>query len=161
MAIFMKYGTLAGEVSTDGTYKDWIELQSLQWGVGRGISTPGPGGASKREASAPSISEITVTKTMDAFSPLALKEALGGKGSVVKIDVTRTDNSGKHVAFQKYILSETMMSGYSISSGGDRPSESISLNFTKFDSEYVKIDDEFNPVTTGHVIYDIALAKMS
>ena len=161
MAIFMKYGTLKGEATTEGTYNEWIELQSLQWGVGRGIATPGPGGASKREASAPSISEITVTKTMDAFSPLSLKEALGGKGSVVKIDITRTDNSGKHVAFQKYILSETMMSGYSVSSGGDRPSESISLNFTKFDSEYVKIDDEFKPETTGHVIYDIALAKMS
>jgi len=160
MAIFMKYGSLNGEVTAEG-YEKWVEVQSYQWGVGRGISTPGPGGLSKREASAPSISEITVTKTFDAFSPLTLKEALGGKGSVVKLEITRTDNSGKHVAYQKYILSETMMSGYSISSGGDRPSESISLNFTKFDSEYIKVDDEFKAETTGHVIYDIALAKMS
>jgi len=158
MAIYMKYGALNGEVSATG-YEKWIELQSFQWGVGRGISSPSAGGLSKREASAPSISEITVSKTFDAFSPLALKESVGGKGSVVKIDITRTDASGKHIAFQKYILSETMMSGYSISSGGDRPSESISLNFTKFDSEYIKIDDEFKAETTGHVIYDIALAK--
>lgn len=158
MAIFMKYGTEKGEVTAEG-YKEWIELQSFQWGVGRGIASAGSGGLSKREASAPSISEITVSKTFDAFSPLALKDAIGGKGAVVKIDITRTDNSGKHVAFQKYVLSETMMSGYSISSGGDRPSESISLNFTKFDSEYLKIDAAFNAVTTGHVIYDIALAK--
>jgi type VI secretion system secreted protein Hcp len=158
MAIYMKYGALNGEVTAKG-YEKWIELQSLQWGVGRGISAPSAGGLSKREASAPSISEITVSKTFDAFSPLALKEAVGGKGAVVKIDITRTDESGAHIAFQKYILSETMMSGYSISSGGDRPSESISLNFTKFDSEYIKIDDEFKPETTGHVIYDIATAK--
>jgi type VI secretion system secreted protein Hcp len=52
-----------------------------------------------------------------------------------------------------------MMSGYSISSGGDRPSESISLNFTKFDSEYIKIDQDFKATTTGHVIYDISKAK--
>lgn len=158
MAIFMKYGKLNGEVDADG-YAKWVELTSFQWGVGRGIATAGPGGGSKREASAPSISEITVTKTFDAFSPLALKEAVGGKGEDVKIDITRTDNSGKHVAFQKYILTECMMSGYSISSGGDRPSESISLNFTKFDSEYVKIDQDFAATTTGHVIYDIAKAK--
>ena len=158
MAIYMKYGALNGEVTATG-YEKWIELQSIQWGVGRGIASAGSGGGSKREASAPSISEITVTKTFDAFSPLALKEAVGGKGSEVKIDMTRTDNSGKHVAFQKYVLTDTMISGYSISSGGDRPSESISLNFTKFDSEYIKIDAKFKAETTGHVIYGIEKAK--
>lgn len=159
MAIYMKYGDKKGEVTAEG-YKDWVELSSVQWGVGRGISM-GAGGLSKREASAPSISEVTVTKTLDAFSPEALKEAIGGKGVEVKIDLTRTDNSGKHVAYQKYILSATMISGYSISSGGDRPSESISLNFAKVDSEYLKIDDKFASTTTGHVIYDLALAKAS
>lgn len=157
MAIFMKYGKLEGEVDAEG-YEKWVQVDSLQWGVGRGIAAAGSGGGSKREASAPSISEITVSKNFDAFSPLALKESIGGKGDEVKIDLTRTDESGKHVAFQKYILSECMMSGYSISSGGDRPSESISLNFTKFDSEYIKIDAAFKPTTTGHVMYDIAKA---
>lgn len=158
MAIYMKYGALDGEVSAKG-YEKWIELGSLQWGVGRGISSPSSGGASKREASAPSISEVTVTKTLDAFSPLALKAAVGGEGVTVKIDLTRTDNSGTHVAYQKYILTDTMISGYSISSGGDRPSESMSLNFTKFDSEYLKVGSDFKATTTGHVIYDIATAK--
>ncbi len=157
MAIFMKYGDLAGEVTAEG-YAGWIELTSMQWGIGRGISA-GVGGASKREASAPSVSEITVTKTMDAFSPMALKEAIGGEGVDVKIDITRTDGPGTHQAFQKYILSGTMVSGYSISSGGDRPSESLSLNFTKFDSEYIKVNDELSPETTGHYIYDLTTAK--
>jgi type VI secretion system secreted protein Hcp len=154
----MKYGALDGEVTAVG-YEKWIELHSFQWGVGRGISA-GAGGASKREASAPSISEITVSKTMDSFSPLALKEAIGGKGVSVKIDLTRTDAAGKHVAFEKYVLDGTMISGYSISSGGDRPSESISLNFTKVDSEYIKIDDKFATVPTGHVVYDLTHAKI-
>ena len=92
MGIYMKYGDLNGEATAEG-YKDWIELTSLQWGVGRGISA-GTGGASKRESSAPSVSEITVTKTMDAFSPLALKEAIGGEGVKVLIDLTRTSGPG-------------------------------------------------------------------
>jgi type VI secretion system secreted protein Hcp len=157
MAIFMKYGDVKGEVTAEG-YKDWVELTSMQWGIGRGISA-GVGGASKREASAPSVSEITVTKTMDSFSPSALKEAIGGEGVQVKIDITRTDGPGTHQAFQKYILEGTMVSGYSVSSGGDRPSESMSLNFTKFDSEYIKVDDKLSPVTTGHYIYDLTTAK--
>ena len=158
MAIYMKYGDLEGEVTTTG-YEKWVELSSLQWGVGRGISSGG-GGGSKRESSAPSVSEVTVTKTLDAFSPLALKEAIGGDGALVLIDITRTDKDGGHHAFQKYMLYASMISGYSISSGGDRPSESLSVNFTKFDSEYLKISDvDFSPTTCGHVIYDLALAK--
>lgn len=159
MAIFLKYGDLKGE-TTQLAHKEWIEISSFQWGVGRGISS-GVGGGSKREATAPSVSEITLTKTFDVSSPLLLKEAVGGKAVTAKIEMTQTDNSGKHVAYQKYILSNALISGYSISSGGDRPSESVSLNFTKFDSEYLNIDDKFASKTTGHVIYDIAESKLS
>lgn len=159
MAIFLKYGSINGE-TTQLTHKQWIEINSIQWGVGRGISS-GVGGGSKREATAPSVSEITLTKTFDISSPLLLKEALGGKAVEVKIDLTQTDNNGRHVAYQKYVLTDTLISGYSISSGGDRPSESLSLNFTKIDSEYLNIDDKFATKTTGHVVFDIAASKLS
>ena len=156
MAIFMKYGAMEGEATAKG-YEKWVECNSYQWGVGRGISS-GVGGGSKREATAPSVSEVTLTKSMDAFSPLLLKEGIGGSAVKVQIHLTQTDNDGKHVAYQKYDLFNTLISGYSLSSGGDRPSESFSLNFTKFDSEYIKVDDKFKTETTGHIIYDIALA---
>ncbi len=159
MAIFLKYGDLKGEV-TAATHKEWIEVHSIQWGVGRGISA-GVGGGSKRESSAPSVSEITITKSFDASSPLMMKEALGGKAVTVKFDLTQTDDKGAHIAYQKYILTNCLVSGYSISSGGDRPSESLSLNFTKIDSEYIKIDDKFKAATTGHVIYDLSMAKLT
>jgi type VI secretion system secreted protein Hcp len=159
MAIFLKYGSIKGE-TTQSTHSEWIEVNSFQFGVGRGISS-GVGGGSKREASAPSVSEIVVTKTFDISSPLLLKDAIGGKAVEAKIELTQTDNSGKHIAFQKYILTNTLISGYSVSSGGDRPSESISLNFTKIDSEYLSIDDKFASTTTGHVIYDIAKSELS
>lgn len=159
MAIFLKYGDIKGE-TTQLTHKEWIEVHSFQFGVGRGISS-GVGGGSKREATAPSVSEITLTKTFDISSPLLFKESIGGKAVVAKIELTQTDNSGKHVSFQKYILTNTLISGYSVSSGGDRPSESLSLNFTKIDSEYLNIDDKFAAKTTGHVIYDIAESKLA
>ena len=159
MAIFLKYGDIKGE-TTQTTHKEWIEISSFQFGVGRGISS-GVGGGSKREASAPSVSEVTMTKTFDIASPLLLKEAVGGKSVTAKIELTQTDNSGKHASFQKYELTNALISGYSISSGGDRPSESLSLNFTKFDSEYLNIDDKFAAKTTGHVIYDIAKSELS
>ena len=157
MAIFIKYGALDGEVTAKG-YEKWMEVNSLQWSVGRGLSV-GSGGGSKRESTAPSVSEIVVTKTMDAISPLLLKEAIGGSSTDVNIHMTQTDAKGTHIAYQKYILNGVLVSGYSISSGGDRPNESFSMNFSRFDSEYVNIDDKFNARGTGHVVYDITKAR--
>ena len=34
MALYMKYGDIKGAVTTDG-FKDWIELNSFQWGASR------------------------------------------------------------------------------------------------------------------------------
>jgi len=158
MAIYIKFGAISGEVTTKG-YEKWIEVDSFHWGLGRAVSVGG-GGGSKRESSAPSVSELVLTKTMSVDSPLLLKEAIGGKAADVKIELTQTDASGKHIAFQKYVLHETLVAAYSISSGGDRPRENFTLNFAKFDSEYVDIDSKFQTRSTGHVIYDIAAAKM-
>src|SRR5215210_3779969 len=161
MAIFMQASdnSIQGEGTAKG-YEKWVELDSFSFSVGRGISA-GVGGGSKREATAPSVSEISVTKSLDAASPHILKAAIGGKATDVKIEHTQTDNTGKHVAFQKYILSNTLISGYSISGSGSRPHESFTLNFTKIDSEYLNIDDKFNAKTTGHVIYDLTKASPS
>ena len=58
-------------------------------------------------------------------------------------------------------LTNTMISGYSFSSGGDRPSESISLNFTKIEYTYQGYDDQHKVDTSKKqtVIYDATLAK--
>ena len=50
MAIYMKYGSIKGAVTTDG-FKDWIELSSFQWGVGRSIGTAARGSTSRSTAS--------------------------------------------------------------------------------------------------------------
>ena len=66
MPIYMKIDGINGEVTAAG-YEKWIDVGSLQFGVGRAISTP-VGGGSKREAGHPSISEITLSKTFDNSS---------------------------------------------------------------------------------------------
>ena len=158
MAIFFKFGVLDGEVTATG-YEKWAEAQSLHFGVGRGISV-GSGGGSKREASAPSLSEFTITKTMDVIDQLMLKEAIGGHSRWMKVHITQTDGKGKHVAFQKYSLQRVLISSYSLSSGGARPMISASFSYAAIDSEYLNIDDKFNSTSTGHVTYDITKADV-
>ena len=77
MPIYMKYAALKGDVTASG-HETWIELNSFQWGVGRGISSP-TGASADRESSAPSVSEITVTKANDVASAPLLNEALQGE----------------------------------------------------------------------------------
>ena len=42
MALYMKYGSIKGAGATDG-FKDWIEPNSFQWGMGRHIGTAARG----------------------------------------------------------------------------------------------------------------------
>ena len=71
MPIYMKYndGAVKGDVTAEG-HEAWIECNSFQWGVGRGISSP-TGASADRESSAPSVSEIVVTKPSEAVRELS------------------------------------------------------------------------------------------
>jgi type VI secretion system secreted protein Hcp len=51
-----------------------------------------------------------------------------------------------------------IIDGYSVSSGGDRPSESISMNFTKIEYKYTPFDDQHKAGTPVPVTYDLATA---
>src|SRR5688572_6845368 len=105
MAVYMKYGSIKGPVTTDG-FKDWIELQSFQWGVGRAIGTAARGSTS-REHSEPSISEIVVTKLTDIASPKLFLDAVAGKlDSKVEVKFTTT-TKGKVETFLTYKMENT------------------------------------------------------
>lgn len=138
MAIYMQLDGVKGDVEEAG-HKDWIQLNSFQWGCGRGIGSP-KSSASDRESSEASVSEITVTKVVDEASTNLLRAALWGKGKKATIHFTRTGDDKKQIAYIEYKLDNVLFSGYSTSSGGDRPSESLALNFTGF--EFQNLDSK-------------------
>lgn len=159
MPIYIKYGDIKGDVTAEGHKgaDGWVEVNSFQFGVGRGISSP-TGGSEDRESSAPSLSEIVVTKPMDVSSYSWLEESLWGEGQSVTIDFVKTDKDKLEV-YCSYKLENAMVSGYSVSSGGDRPTESISINFTKILYEFFPMgakNSAGSPMKTG---WDIAAAK--
>jgi type VI secretion system secreted protein Hcp len=162
MAAYLKYGSeIKGESLAEGHKGSdgWIEIGSVQWGCGRAISTP-VGGSSKREASAPSVSEISISKLMDSTSPKLAQEALVGKAVDAMIELVET-GEGQLETFLTLKLTNCMISGYSFSSGGGRPSESLTLNFTKIEYTYQGYDDK-HKVDTGKkasVTYDLTAAK--
>ena len=56
-------------------------------------------------------------------------------------------------------LTNALISGYSLSSGGDRPSESISINFTKIEYKHIPYDDKNKAGTPVTVSYDLSTTK--
>jgi type VI secretion system secreted protein Hcp len=159
MPIYMNYNSLAikGDV-TASDWQGWIELNSFQFGVGRGIASP-TGGSSDRESSAPSVSEISVTKDQDSSTGPLLTAALQGEGVTVIVDFVKT-SQGQLVKYMEYTLTNTMISGWSTSSGGDRPSESFTLNFTKLQVDPTTIDAAGTITNAEPVTYDVGLAKI-
>ncbi len=156
MAIYMKYGSINGAVTTDGFAK-WIELNSFQWGVGRSIGTAARGSTS-REHSEPNLSEVTVTKVGDVATPKLFLDAVAGHlDNKVTIKFTTT-TKGKVETFLTYELENTGLSHYSMSSGGDMPTESLSLNFTKISKTFTGMDPGVSgsPETVG---YDLTQMK--
>jgi type VI secretion system secreted protein Hcp len=128
MPIYVEWDGITGDVTAKG-FEKHIEVNSFQYGIGRGIGSP-MGGSKDRESSAPSISEVVVTKPMDSASVALFESALYGEGKKVTAKFCKTDKDKLEV-YLSYELQEVLVSGYSVSSGGDNPSESISLNFTK------------------------------
>ncbi len=158
MPIYMKYDGIDGDVTESGHAK-WIEVDSFQWGIGRGISSP-VGGSEDRESSAPSVSEVVVTKPNDVASVKLVNEALQGEGKLVKFDFCRTEKS-KLQTYLQLTLTNTMVSGFSTSSGGDRPSESVSLNFTKVEYKVTPMAAGGDAGSPAAVTYDLGLAQVS
>lgn len=158
MPAYLKLGKIDGSVTAEG-YENWIECGSFQWGVGKAIDTP-TGSAKDRACSTASISEVTLSKQFDKASIALFKSAVAGMGAAetAKIHICQSDGS-KIVPYVQYELTNTLISGYSVSSGGDRPTESLSLNFTKVQIKFTEGDpeaSEANPVVAG---FDIATGK--
>lgn len=142
MPIFIKLGDIKGEVTAQG-FKEQIALDSVQVGAGVAVGSATTKGGT-RTASAASISELTVTKTLDNATPLIFQQLATGKSIGKPVIVTFTKASGKDDGGNDPYLIITMedvfISGQSLSSGGDLPSESLSLNFTKIKFDYKKSD---------------------
>jgi len=161
MAIYVKYTSpnITGGVTTKG-YEKQFEVSSLQFGIGRGVGSP-VGGTTNREATTPSVSEIVVTKNLDEASGALVKEAYSGAGKATAvISFVRTDGGGG-VTYLELTLTNVMLSGWSISSGGDRPTESLSLNFTKIETKIIPQNADGTPGTAYPVTYDLGLQQMS
>jgi len=158
MAIYLQYDGIKGNVTADG-YADHIAVQSVQFGVGRGISVVA-GNISNRESTRPSLSEITLTKEADNSVTAIFKEAVtGNAGKKVVIKFVRT-GADKVQEYMDYTLEDCLVSGYSLSADAEgAPMEQITLSYAKIMINYSDFDKTNKSGNPQHVGYDLTTAK--
>ncbi len=96
-----------------------FSVSSAQFGVGVGI------GGHPRVASAPSLSEFVVTRQTDAASSTLLQDVTHPSSFPTAVLTLSWGNGITDV----YTMTNVLISGWSQSTGGGQPSESVSLNF--------------------------------
>jgi type VI secretion system secreted protein Hcp len=131
--MFLKLDGIKGE-STDSKHKGDIEIESFQWGVGRGIgSATGGAGAGKT-----SFQTFKITKTLDKSSPLLLGAATSGK-HIKEADLLFAHKAGgKQTDYLEIKLENVLIS--SVQDGGSAkgaPQENVTFSFQKAEEIYL------------------------
>ncbi|CDG85980.1 type VI secretion system tube protein Hcp [Janthinobacterium agaricidamnosum] len=145
--ILLNFATKIKGTAILDAHTDWITIDSIEFGVGRAISTSG--GGTDRDTSNPSFSEIRLSKATDIASSDLFMQAICGK-SLGKAEIHFIQTGGTSSKGQVYLkieLEAAIVSSYDLKSAGERPSETFSINFTKISYQY----DSFNgaSVTPG------------
>lgn len=156
MPIFMKFEGIEGQVTYKGLEKQ-IELHSASYSTHSAMEGAAHG---NRSPDSMKISEINVTKYLDASSVDLFKaQADGKKPAKVEISFTANNAGDENFVYLKYELEDVYITSMSTSGGsGDRPMESLALNFAKITINYTPTDKtgEGSPKRGG---YDVVQNK--
>jgi len=158
MAIYIEIEGIEGNVTATG-FESMIEVNSFNWGVGRAISQ-NTGRMANREASRPSISEITFTKVTDKATPLIVQESvIGTKGKKIIVHFVTT-GADQFEEFLTYTLEDTLISSFSISASSDgEPLETVSLSFSQFEVAFTEAGETNARSGKGRFGYDLSKGK--
>ncbi len=129
---FLKLEGVPGEATTTG-HKDEIVIDSFSMGVSR----PAPTGGGQTTAR-PQFTDISFSHQLDKASPLLMLRCAQGTHIPTAVLTCRTVGAAS-VLFYRITLTDVMVTSVSIggASGGDRPTETFSLNYTRIEWEYI------------------------
>ncbi len=129
MPIYMQIEGIEGDVTAEN-FRGWFEVYSFSWGVTNHSVGGGSGGGAGRAT----FSDLSVMKPAGKGSPsLFVNCASGRHFQRAEVDVVLV-TEGAPPVYEKFLLTDCLITSYQISgSGGERPTESLSLNFTKIE----------------------------
>ena len=159
MPAYIKLPDIDGEVQTN-EHEKWIEVYSVSLPIFRSIGE-GAKGAQRRQGNT-SLGDFVVTKELDSSSPkLAAAVAQGTHMDEVLVHMLSTINGDEKLVLE-IKLSNVVPSGYSFSGMGNmnpRPTETLSMNYTKIEWNYKAYDDMGGDAGNFPASYDTEKAK--
>ncbi len=158
MPVYMQFDGIPGD-ATHETHKKWTDIEAMHWNVSRNMSTSA-GSSANREASEPMISNVIINKVSDSSSTKLFAEACTGKiGKTVTLHLVTTGSPGE--MYIEYVLTNALVASYSVDTSGDRPVETVQLNFTKMEMKYIPHDENHKPQSPMIASYDVSTTVAS
>jgi type VI secretion system secreted protein Hcp len=154
MDMFLDLGKIAGE-SVDKTHAGKIDVLAWSWGMSQSgtFHTASGGGAGKAN-----FQDISFTKYIDKASCALMScVATGEHIPKAKLIVRKAGGSGP-LEYFLLTMEKCLVSSYSTggSGGEDRLTENVSLNFAKFEIEYLVQKEDGTGEKAGNLSFDIA-----
>lgn len=141
-SLFLKLEKINGESTAKGHEKE-LEVDSWQFGMGR---SSGPSAGASRAPTRVCISDMTVTRQLDSASPAIMNGILIGL-NIANAKLTYVDNGEEPQDRMTIEMTGVLLNSYSVSSGGDRPYESVGFSFATANVKYIPQKPDGSPGT--------------
>src|SRR5215813_11601344 len=150
--MFLKLDGIKGE-SHDSKHKEEIHIESYSWGLNQ-TGTHGAGGGGG--AGKVSVHDISITKFVDKASCDLMYSCASGK-HIPSALITVRKAGEKPLEYLKIKLTDILVSSVQKggTGGGDTVSESVSLNFAKFQVDYQEQKTDSTGSPAGSMGWDV------
>jgi type VI secretion system secreted protein Hcp len=156
--IMMKIAGVPGTSQIDG-FAEQIELMSYSHGVSQQVT--GDVSNTERTSGRPIHQDFHVTKYLDKASPLLNQKCCEASNlKSVVITIGRND-AGKVIPLIIYTMEGVVISSVSVGGGGgDKPVESVSLNYASIKWDYTAQKEESGAAGTVSGSWDVSANKV-
>lgn len=153
-ALLLDIPDIKGQTTIKG-FEDKIELLSMSHGVAMQVT--GSPSAQERTSGRPNHQDLTVSKYADLSTcPLIAACNAGTNLKTVTLTVGRNDQ-GVILPYIVITMDNTIVSSVSISAGGgDRPTETVTFNYTKIKWDYTEQKAEIGKKGNNGAVWDLA-----
>lgn len=142
--------------SQDANHLDWIDLQSWQWGMMQSGTTHEGGGAGGGKVD---VNDITVSKYVDKSSHDLINRCCSGEHITSGILKVLKAGGAAPVEYLKIDFEDIIISSYNtggMKDGLDRVSETLTLNFRRFQVTYTFQQQDGTPGPESTAGWEIA-----
>jgi len=155
--VFLKIPGIEGE-SVNQRHKGSIEIESFSWG---GSHSGNPESGTGLAGGQASVSDLVLTMKQNKASPKILEHCCIGKPIQGGPAILTADRAGDPpIDYLVMKLHNPVISSYQLSSaGGDLPSETFSISYTKVEWGYKPLDEKGNAKGAIMAGYDLKKAE--